>query len=318
MIPSTTYELKVSFFGSPTEANETKQLLLAWLPANGVESFVEGFVDSLDIAHDGADPNHDFWEESGGPLSPISIFEYDLPTLQTVESKLRRAFGERIRIENLSQDTSTWMEGWKDSFKPIQTERFYIYPPWDKPSDFLGKIGIEIEPGMAFGTGQHATTQLCLRQIERVAPQIENLSNVRLMDVGTGSGILSIAAKKIGFGHVFATDIEAAAVHAATDNAKVNHCEIAVWKGSVPVPCDERDEFHTPYQVVVANILVVVLERIISDLSEITESGGRLILSGLLKEQEAQMIEWAEEVGFGYVESHYDGDWACLELEKLQ
>jgi ribosomal protein L11 methyltransferase len=317
MVPTTTYELKVSFFGSPGETNETKQLLLAWLPANGVESFVEGYVDSLDIDHDGADLTRDFYAESGGPLSPISIFDYDLPTLQEVERKIRESFGTRVKIENLSQETSTWMEGWKDSFKPIKTDRFYIYPPWDKPADFGGRIPLEIEPGMAFGTGQHATTQLCLRQIERVAAQMEDIGGLRFMDVGTGSGILAIGAKKLGFGQVFASDIEAAAVHAAKDNAKINQTEISVWKGSVPVPCDERDLFHTPYQVVVANILIVVLERIIFDIAEITESGGRLILSGLLQEQEPQMIEMAEEAGFGHVESHYDGDWACLELEKL-
>ncbi|MEZ4744232.1 MAG: 50S ribosomal protein L11 methyltransferase [Bdellovibrionota bacterium] len=318
MVFQKTYELQISFSGDAKEVNEQKQLLLAWLPANGVESFVEGTLDSLDLDPDYYNEHGDYYDQFGGSHCPVSIFDYDLSSLKEIQVKLERDFKGKLKIENFSQETSTWKEGWKESFTPLETNRFYIYPPWEKPDSTTGKIPMEIEPGMAFGTGQHATTQLCLQQIESIASRGGDIANLRFMDIGTGSGILAIAAKKLGFNHVNATDIEAAAVHAAQDNAQVNNVEVNLWKGSVPVPADERDDFHTPYDIVVANILIVVLERIIFDLSEITVSGGLLVLSGLIREQESSMIEMAEEVGFGLVEKHYDGDWVCLELEKLQ
>lgn len=316
MFPQKTHELKISFDQNKENSIEIKKIVMAWLTDNGVDSFVEGVLDSLDLVPDYEDAEHDFYGEEGGNLAPLSIFEYDAGVLMDLTDKLTKEFKEDIKIEHFTQETSTWMEGWKDSFKPLTTDKFLVYPPWEKPSDNT-KIPIEIEPGMAFGTGQHATTMLCLRQIERVYATSGDASKLSFMDIGTGSGILSIGAKKLGFGTVHATDIEAAAVLATQENAKKNNVDISVWKGSVPVPTDGRDLFHRTYDVVVANILIIILERIIWEIAELLESGGRLILSGFIEEQEEHMRELADEAGLAIIERHTENDWICFELEKL-
>lgn len=317
MVPKITYELRISFPTKDRETEALKENIMAWLSNNGYESFVEGVLDCLDLDPDYDETGVDMYAEAGGTLAPLSVFEYEEELLLDLEKKINEAFDNKLEIEQLSQETSTWMEGWKDSFKPLETNNFVIHPPWDKPKELGNKQAIEIEPGMAFGTGQHATTTLCLNQIEKMASTMENKEKMSFLDIGTGSGILAIAAKKLGFGEVKGTDIEAAAVHATKENSKANGVDVDVWKGSVPVPPDNRDAFHKPFDIIVANILIMVLERIIFDISEIAESGTILILSGFLVEQEEKMQSLAEEAGFAIVDRSSLKDWSCFELEKL-
>ena len=136
-------------------------------------------------------------------------------------------------------------EGWKDSFKPFATKKFYVYPPWEQNKEELGKIPLEVEPGMAFGTGQHATTQLCLAQIENL---FESKTIETVLDVGTGTGILAIAAIKLGAKKLVGTDIDADAVIAAKENAVRNECSFEVFQDSVPADTNS-------YDFVIANIL---------------------------------------------------------------
>ena len=158
---------------------------------------------------------------------------------------------------------------------------------------------------MAFGTGQHATTQLCLGTLESIP------IGRRLLDVGTGTGILAIAAAKAGWGEVVASDIDPDSIMAARRNAEVNKVAINLFAGSFP-----PDTKGHGFDIVVANILAVVLLRLMKDLGTQVVAGGHLILSGLLVEDETQMITAAAEHGLAFVSTLQQDGWSALLLRR--
>ena len=313
--PQHTFELRISFDPSNKSSRASKQDVLQWLPAHGIDEFVEGFMEGLDIDHEYTGPSdRDFYAELGGDLLPVSVYKYSRELLEDLQVKLSKDFGSKIVLEIIAMETSEWLEGWKESFKPIQTELFYIYPPWDDETKIpKNKIPILVEPGMAFGTGQHGTTQVCLRKLESLSLQKLPLQTWRLCDVGTGTGILAIGAKFLGFKSVVGTDIDPDAITAALNNAVMNKISIPFWQGSAPVlGVEGRPEFAPPFDVVVANILFVVLEKIVGNLAQITRPGGLLILSGILAEDADIMIGLATQEGLNLVGQGELEGWACL------
>jgi ribosomal protein L11 methyltransferase len=316
--PKTTFELRVTFDPSQKTAAATKRRFMEWLAAHGVDEFVEGVMDGLDIDHEYTGPNErDFYAELGGELLPVSVYKYSRELLEDLKSKIERDFTQGLGVEILAMETSEWLEGWKESFKPIETNLFYIFPPWDSQKKPKKKIPIVIEPGMAFGTGQHATTQVVIHALEMLISKNKEFQNWRCMDVGTGTGILALAALKMGFKTVAGSDIDPDAVTAAINNAKLNHIDLPVWQGSCPVnDVQSRAEFEPPFDLVIANILFVVLKKIIPDLARITKTGGLLILSGLLIEDSGEMKSLAEEQGLSLVgQSELEG-WGCMTFQK--
>ncbi len=272
-----TYELRINFSEtSPQQVVETKEHVKSWLTATGEESFVEGAFDDLDIDLNHNRLDHEHYELLGGETAPLSVYSYDQAHIKNLRRGLEKNFANKVRCEELSMATETWQEGWKESFKPIETARFYIYPPWDQTPLPASKLALKIDPGMAFGTGQHETTRLCLGEIERL--DLNAHPNMTLFDVGTGSGILAIAAKKMGIKRVIGTDIDSDAVMAANENTAANGVSVEYFAGTYPVETEK-------FEVVVANILGVVLRRIAEDLAKWVKDGGRLILSGLLVEE---------------------------------
>ena len=317
MAPKHTYELHISFPTSPSSSTPLKEQVKAWLYAQGEESFVEGSLEDLDIDHEFVDSERNFYQELGGEHSPISIYSYDIEHLQSLHAKLIQKFPAGVHCLQKSMETSVWLEGWKESFKPIRTERFYLYPPWEQaPEPGSSLIPLIIDPGMAFGTGQHATTQVCLKALENFTSFASSKPALRFLDVGTGSGVLAIAAKKMGFDTVHACDIDPNSVVASKANAKANKTEFSVWKGSVPSSQFKTEEPTGSYDLVVANILFVVLEKIIGDLASELGPQGKLILSGLLVEQKDKMLEKALQHGLTCVQEWEQSDWSCLYLEK--
>jgi ribosomal protein L11 methyltransferase len=236
------------------------------------------------------------------------VYKYDREHLSQLKKQLEVDFKGLISCEMSAMLTETWMEGWKESFKPIRTPRFYVYPPWladDLPQDLMP---ICIEPGMAFGTGQHATTMLCVKALEEL--ETRGIQPDTLLDVGTGTGILAIAAHKLGYQGVTATDIDPDSIIAAGDNARVNQVPLTLEQGTLP-------SHGAPYQVVMANIIFYVLRRIIGDLESQTANGGFLILSGVLAEEARDMEALANP--FGLILEHEDvrSDWACQIYRKV-
>lgn len=316
--PQMTFELRLSFATQDKFARQTKARVMEWLSAHGIDEFVEGVMDGLDIDNEYTGPSQrDFYQELGGDLLPVSVYKYSKELLEDLKAQILRDFPEGVDVVIHAMETSEWLEGWKDSFKPIETERFYIYPPWDDKKIPPGKIPLVVEPGMAFGTGQHGTTQVVLRRIEKLVNAGAPIQNWRFMDVGTGTGILALAAHKLGFKSVAGSDIDPDAVTAAKNNAEMNKINLSLWQGSSPVHgVDGRKEFQPPFEVVVANILFVVLQRIIPELAAVTQKNGILILSGVLIEDAGEMTRLASEQGLRLLDQGELEGWACLTFTK--
>ena len=192
-----------------------------------------------------------------------------------------------------------WVQLTQSQFDPIRiTDRLWIVPSWHEAPD-AGAINIELDPGMAFGTGSHPTTRLCLEWLcEAVVP------GCSVLDYGCGSGILGIAAAKLGAGEVLGIDIDEKAVDAARDNAARNHAALRLQHSAVPV--------GDAFDLVVANILTNPLCVLAPAISARVAPGGRVALSGVLETQAAQVIEaWAPYIAL-HVGAAHEG-WIRLE-----
>ena len=328
--PKKTYELKLEFPAitgvsastskddaakATSAAVRVKNAVKEWLVAHGVESFVEGTIDGLDIDNEFTGEYRDFYTELGGDTTPISIYKYSLESLEDLKAKVDSAFRGSVLTSMHNMDTEVWLEGWKESFLPISTKRFYVYPPWNNDPVPANKIALVIEPGIAFGTGQHATTQICLMRLEELLTQHPGKFK-RIIDVGTGTGILAVGAQKLGCPQVIGTDIDPDAVMAAKRNAELNKVRLPVYEMSVPRPGSLAPAEAPPYDLVVANILTVVLEKIIPDLAGAVAPGGTLILSGILVEDGEMMTGMAADLGLKLVRKNDLEGWVCLEFFK--
>jgi ribosomal protein L11 methyltransferase len=193
-----------------------------------------------------------------------------------------------------------WLEEWKQNWQPVEVGRFVIAPPWSEVSDKHDRLVIRIEPGMAFGTGTHETTRLCLNAIQKL------FSGGSFLDVGTGTGILAIAAAKLFPGaQIEACDTDAAAIEIAKENAAANGVldRIAFRVGSI-------DETTASADLVCANLTADVINQILSTLVSLT--CGKLVLSGILDTQ-LEMIEGRlVELGVSEFETARDGEWIAL------
>ena len=192
-----------------------------------------------------------------------------------------------------------WVQLTQSQFDPIRiTDRLWIVPSWHEAPD-ADAINIELDPGMAFGTGSHPTTRLCLEWLcEAVVP------GCSVLDYGCGSGILGIAAAKLGAGEVLGIDIDEKAVEAARDNAARNHAALRLQHSAVPV--------GDAFDLVVANILTNPLCVLAPAISARVAPGGRVALSGVLETQAAQVIEaWAPYIAL-HVGAAHEG-WIRLE-----
>lgn len=192
-----------------------------------------------------------------------------------------------------------WVQLTQSQFDPIRiTDRLWIVPSWHEAPD-ADAINIELDPGMAFGTGSHPTTRLCLEWLcEAVVP------GCSVLDYGCGSGILGIAAAKLGAGEVLGIDIDEKAVDAARDNAARNHAALRLQHSAVPV--------GDAFDLVVANILTNPLCVLAPAISARVAPGGRVALSGVLETQAAQVIEaWAPYIAL-HVGAAHEG-WIRLE-----
>lgn len=196
-----------------------------------------------------------------------------------------------------------WAHGWKIYFKPLPVAPFVIVPSWEKYEAKPGEVRIDLDPGMAFGTGHHATTSLCLDALARLPVQ------TRLLDVGTGSGILAIAAAKLGWPQVVACDNDPVAVQVAAENVARNQVSVDLRVGSVDVLPKDAD-------VVVANILAEVIAELAPDLASCVRPGGLLVGSGIIREREGLVREALEGVGLKIQAVHYQDDWVLVEALK--
>ena len=212
-----------------------------------------------------------------------------------------------ISFEGVNEDD--WAESWKQYYKPIPLGRVTVVPAWEKYEAKEGEILVRMDPGMAFGTGTHETTRLVMRIM-----QDELRGGERVLDVGTGSGILSICASKLGAASCNAYDIDPVAVKVARENAKDDGCDnITVGVSDLLAGVDLSGG---KYNFCVANIVADIIIRMMPDISDYLEVGAPLILSGIIAPRADEVREAVRAAGFEIVREEQENDWLAI-MAKL-
>lgn len=238
----------------------------------------------------------------------LNLIKGELSALKQLDTD--KKFG-RLVYELSGIKEEDWANNWKQYFKPIEIgDKLLVKPSWEKTPDNETRKILEIDPATSFGTGQHNTTRLCLELLEK------NISEGdRLLDLGCGSGILSIGAMLLGAGYAFAVDIEENAARIAAENAAKNGISQDSYKAVCGNIIDDeklREEIGTGYDVVCANIVADVLIAMSGLFGLFVKTGGKLVVSGIIEKRRDEVVAKITENGFKLTEQHQKDDWiAC-------
>ncbi|NVJ49225.1 MAG: 50S ribosomal protein L11 methyltransferase [Gammaproteobacteria bacterium] len=239
-------------------------------------------------------------------LVVTALFDANINTdeiLQAITSSAYAAHLQNPKFEAL--EDKDWVREWMDSFKPIAFgERLWIVPSWHQPPD-PDAVNILLDPGLAFGTGTHPTTALCLQWLDGVS-----VTDKTVLDYGCGSGILAIAATLLGARATLAIDIDPQALTATRDNMQRNNLATTRIEVGLPAAADERQ-----FDLVIANILAGPLQQLAPAIAAKVAPGGQLVLSGLLAEQ-AEEISQVYAKWFNMQPATQLEDWVRLEGSK--
>ncbi len=221
-----------------------------------------------------------------------------------------RTLGLSVSIEAEGVSEDDWAENWKKYYKPISLGRVTIVPAWESYEAKAGEVIVRMDPGMAFGTGTHETTRLVMRILQDVI-----VGGERVLDVGTGSGILSICASKLGAKEIFAYDIDPVAVRVAKENALADGCDnITVGVSDLLAGVDRT----APYGVCVANIVADIILRMLPDIGALLAPGAPLILSGIIAPRKEDVIAAAAQHGFLVEREEQENDWVALLVRRAK
>lgn len=244
-----------------------------------------------------------FFSEEEGPLAADERGR--------ILDSLRLRFPQ-AKFEMSSEENKDWLAEWKKGFKPfLFSSPFWVIPSWLQPPPEAPqdpKLHIYVEPGMAFGTGTHETTRLAagliIEDIRRQTPQ-------SLLDVGTGTGILALIAYRLGAQHLVGLDIDPEARRTARENLERNQAT------AIAIPDYQINEERGQYDVVVANIIDGVLLTLCHDLVRALKPGGRMVLSGVLMDREADFYQqFTADTGLKLLKKVSEGEWSAALLEK--
>jgi ribosomal protein L11 methyltransferase len=205
-------------------------------------------------------------------------------------------------------DEADWAEEWKRHFPVLRVgRRLVIRPTWRRHRATRDEVVLALDPGMAFGTGLHPTTRLCLAALERLADR-GAIAGRRVLDVGCGSGILAIAGVRLGAASAFGMDIDPLAIEATTANARRNRIgnRIRAREGSLPTS-------EGPFDIVLANLIASLLVRLAPDLRAELAPGGVLLASGIFADRETEVRDAFEAAGLKLTDRLAEGDWVALE-----
>lgn len=242
-------------------------------------------------------------------LIHIYISECD-NALESLEFLKERFTAENItfEIDNKGVDDKDWNENWKKYFHTSEVgEKLVIVPSWENYDNKDNRVVLNIDPGAAFGTGTHATTSLCLSLLENYID-----FDTDMLDIGTGSGILSIASVLLGAKSAIGIDIDAQSIKTAKENAQINKigdkCEFIVG--------DLTDKISGKYNVICANIVADVIIRLFEDVDKFLNDNGVFIISGIIDIRKDDVLTAAKEKGFIVSKECYKDNWCAFVLEK--
>ena len=243
----------------------------------------------------------------------INELNFDDETFNRFKDELEQLgkninIGEFFKIETTTIQDSDWENSWKDYFDILNIgEKFVIVPTWREYENEEDKYVINIDPGMAFGTGGHETTSLCIKNLEKYVKPHDNV-----IDVGCGSGILSIAASYLTDGNLKAVDLDKLAVDVSRENFALNNLENRIEVEEASLLTKESKK----YDVIVANILAHIIELMLEDAYKLLEDGGYFITSGIIKDKKDELLEKMLEQGFKLVEETSDNEWYSFVATK--
>ena len=258
-------------------------------------------------------------EEGNKSKKNVRIITY-LPKDETLESrinqidvavKLMSGLGDVSHLVQMEVDGDYWVEAWKEHFTTLHIgSNLVVHPTWREYIPKLGETIIKLDPGMAFGTGHHPTTEMCMILLEKLVCQ-----NTKVLDIGCGSAVLSITASKLGAETVLGLDIDSVAVRVGKENVVDNKVEdsVSIQHGTLPL----SNSSVVMYDVVVANISDTVILDLSSEIHKVIINGGHLIVSGLLLERYERVQSRLMSKGFEVNEMLVDGDWVALHLCKI-
>ena len=243
----------------------------------------------------------------------INELNFDDQTFNRFKDELEQLgkninIGEFFKIETTTIQDSDWENSWKDYFDILNIgEKYVIVPTWREYENEEDKYVINIDPGMAFGTGGHETTSLCIKNLEKYVKPHDNV-----IDVGCGSGILSIAASYLTDGSLKAVDLDKLAVDVSRENFALNNLENRIEVEEASLLTKETKK----YDVIVANILAHIIELMLEDAYKLLEDGGYFITSGIIKDKKDELLEKMLEQGFKLVEETSDNEWYSFVVTK--
>lgn len=288
----------------PERALDVLQPLLWMLSPNGIE-----VADALCLG--GADV--------GAGLVRVSLYVAPHEAADAAATLQRHAEAIGVAVDVAAEDVrdQDWNRVWKQFYRPLVVgDRVRVEPAWMQGPDTPGLVRIVIDPGMAFGTGTHETTQLCMRQLVAWADGATaagiGLTDQTMLDLGTGSAILAILAIRLGFGAAIGTEIDAAAVQSAHANLALNGVadRVRLLHGG-----DPRQAGPARFPLVVANILATVLVPLRQAIVERVAPGGTLILSGILSREARAVADHYAQCGLVVIEIATDGAWSAIALQ---
>lgn len=307
-----------------TEAEDIVSSMLADLGVEGVEiedkiplterEKEQMFVDILPVT--GKDDG----------VAYISFYLEEGADKETVLENVRKELSEMgqfvdlgtCKIEESETEDVDWVNNWKKYFHQFYVDDILIIPSWEdvKPED-KEKMIIHIDPGTAFGTGMHETTQLCIRQLKKYVKKEDEI-----LDVGCGSGILGMLALKFGAGHSVGTDLDPCAIDATHENMAVNGIDKEQYEVLIGNIIDDKqvqDEVgYEKYDIVVANILADVLVLLTPVVVHQMKPGAVYITSGIIDNKEETVKEAVKNAGLELLDVTYQGEWVCVTARKPQ
>ena len=251
--------------------------------------------------------------EADRTKAAVSVF---IPTVKSpAESELfiknrLETLGIPFQIEHIGVREEDWADSWKQYYKPIKTgKRLVIVPVWETYEAEPGEITVLMDPGMAFGTGTHETTRLCAGFVEEYTKP-----GCTVLDVGCGSGILAIAAARLGAGTCFACDIDPVAVRVAKENAALNGTDNVVCAVSDLLKQAEK----TPggYDLVVANIVADIIIRLAPDVGDYLAPEGTFVVSGIIAERAEEVLAVLRKNGYAVIDERFENGWYAAALKR--